>query len=89
MLEAASAALGQGMHQLPQLAPYEGVLTGDEHTTALARHQACAVDEERDGWSLLRYLRVCVCECGGFPGYRGLPAFEPLRLRLVEGLEAF
>lgn len=35
------------------------------------------------------YLRTAILECGGFPGLIGHPKFEPIRMRLVEGLPAF
>ena len=37
----------------------------------------------------LSYLRTTILECAGFPGLYGEPAFEPYRLRLLEGLEIF
>jgi len=37
----------------------------------------------------LSYVRTALLECAGFPGLLGHPGFEPLRLSLVEGLEAF
>lgn len=43
----------------------------------------------RPNCSLLRYLRLAVLDAGGFPGCVGLPAFEPLRAALTEGLVPF
>lgn len=37
----------------------------------------------------MAYLRTAVLECGGFPALLGHPDFEPIRLRLVDGLPAF
>ena len=39
--------------------------------------------------TLLGYLRHAILEMGGFPGFYGNAAFEPLRRELVEGLEPF
>jgi hypothetical protein len=38
---------------------------------------------------LLGYLRISILECGGFPGFLGNKAFEPIRLRLIEDLPPF
>ena len=38
---------------------------------------------------LLGYLRTSILECGGFPGFLGNKAFEPIRLRLIENLPPF
>ena len=61
------------------------VLAGGLHTKFKDFGEAFGVQ----GWSLLAYLRMAVLECGGFPGYRGLAEFEPVRRRLVEGMEDF
>tara|TARA_B100000530_G_scaffold303876_1_gene226495 strand:- start:220 stop:333 length:114 start_codon:yes stop_codon:yes gene_type:complete len=37
----------------------------------------------------LTNLRHAILEMGGFPGFYGNAAFEPLRRELVEGLEPF
>jgi len=36
---------------------------------------------------LLSYLRASVFECAGFPGFYGAPRFEPIRERLLQGVE--
>lgn len=33
--------------------------------------------------------RVARLECAGFPGLFGVPAFEPIRARLLDGVAAF
>jgi hypothetical protein len=38
---------------------------------------------------LLGYLRISILEYGGFPGFLGNKAFEPIRLRLIEDLPPF
>jgi len=35
----------------------------------------------------LSYLRTALFECAGFPGYYGLPRFEPIREKLLVGVE--
>lgn len=37
----------------------------------------------------LAYLRTAVLECAGFPGLFGVPAFEPVRASLLEGVPLF
>ena len=44
---------------------------------------------DRGPLTLLGYLRHAILEMGGFPGFYGNAAFEPLRRELVEGLESF
>ena len=44
---------------------------------------------DRGPLTLLGYLRHAILEMGGFPGFHGNAAFEPLRRELVEGLEPF
>ena len=44
---------------------------------------------DRGPLTLLGYLRHAILETGGFPGFYGNAAFEPLRRELVEGLEPF
>ena len=44
---------------------------------------------DRGPLTLLGYLRHAILEMGGFPGFYGNAAFEPLRRELVEGLEPF
>jgi len=50
-------------------------------------------DDLGDGTSAGRtsatYLRHAILEMGGFPGFYGNAAFEPLRRELVGGLEPF
>jgi hypothetical protein len=38
---------------------------------------------------LLSYLRCSLLECAGFPGLYGIPAFESLRVELLEGVPLF
>jgi hypothetical protein len=35
------------------------------------------------------YLRATILECAGFPAFLGLPAFEPIRERLLRGVPVF
>ena len=42
---------------------------------------------DRGPLTLLGYLRHAILEMGGFPGFYGNAAYEPLRRELVEGLE--
>ena len=44
---------------------------------------------DRGPLTLLGYLRHAILEMGGFPGFYGNAAYEPLRRELVEGLEPF
>ena len=44
---------------------------------------------DRGPLTLLGYLRHAILEMGGFPGFYGNAAFEPLRRELVGGLEPF
>ena len=44
---------------------------------------------DRGPLTLLGYLRHAILATGGFPGFYGNAAFEPLRRELVEGLEPF
>ena len=44
---------------------------------------------DRGPLTLLGYLRHAILETGGFPGFYGNAAYEPLRRELVEGLEPF
>lgn len=37
----------------------------------------------------LSYLRTAILECAGFPGFLGLPAFEPIKERLLKGVPLF
>ena len=53
--------------------------------TARRRHSP----RDRGPLTLLGYLRHAILEMGGFPGFYGNAAFEPLRRELVEGLEPF
>lgn len=38
---------------------------------------------------ILSYLRTAVLECAGFPAFLGLPHFEPVRARLLQGVPIF
>ena len=44
---------------------------------------------DRGPLTLLGYLRHAILETGGFPGFYGNAAYEPLRRELVKGLEPF
>jgi hypothetical protein len=37
----------------------------------------------------LSYLRATILECAGFPAFLGLPAFDPIRERLLRGVPIF
>lgn len=38
---------------------------------------------------LVSYLRTALLECGGFPGFYGARGFEPVRVKLLEGVPLF
>jgi hypothetical protein len=42
-----------------------------------------------DRCDLLSYLRTTVLECAGFPALFGVESFEPIRKRLLGGIEVF
>jgi hypothetical protein len=37
----------------------------------------------------LSYLRTALLECAGFPGFLGLPAFDPIKAHLLHGVPLF
>jgi hypothetical protein len=37
----------------------------------------------------LSYIRIVVLECAGFPAFLGVPAIEPVKKRLLEGVQVF
>jgi hypothetical protein len=39
--------------------------------------------------TFVEYLRTSILECAGFPGFFGVPEFEPVRLELLDGLPYF
>ena len=42
-----------------------------------------------DSPDFLSYMRTSILECAGFPGFLGIPAFEPLKERLLKGVPLF
>ncbi|MBM3125679.1 MAG: hypothetical protein FJZ87_11520 [Chloroflexi bacterium] len=51
-----------------------------------SKHPASAPDGPPD---FLSYLRTTMLECAGFPALLGMPAFDPMRERLLKGVPVF
>ena len=42
-----------------------------------------------DPCDFLSYLRTTILDCAGFPGFYGVPEFEPIKARLLAGVPVF